>query len=314
MRRVALLYNPVSGMRRERRVGDVEIAAAIFRNAGVEVEIVPTTTAGSAGAQARKAADQGCDSIIACGGDGTIHDVLQGLVSTPTPLGLLPLGTGNALATDLRLSRDPAKAARQLLTAQPTRIAVGKAEYTRGGAPTCRYFTVIAGVGADAMMLYSLNMEFKKRYGMTAYYAAAARLFAKYPFVPFEVELNGARERVYQLMAVRVQHFGGVLRRLAPEAGLHRNDLAFALFRSRSRLTYLMYVIRGFLQQRWHVPGVDVVHATEAVCRPLPDVAPQALYAEADGEVLGALPVRISIVPDALTLLMPTSNLHSDRQ
>jgi diacylglycerol kinase (ATP) len=305
MRRAALIYNPVSGMRRERRLRDVETAAAVFRNAGVEVSIIITTTAGSAGAQAREAAAQGCDCVIACGGDGTVHDVLQGVVATPTALGLLPLGTGNALATDLRLSRDPAKAARQLLSATPTRIAVGKAEYTRGSTATCRYFTVIAGVGADAMMLYSLNIEFKKRYGMTAYYAAAARLFAMYPFVPFEVELNGGRERVYQLMAVRVQHFGGVLRRLAPEAGLLRSDLAFALFHSRSRLTYLIYVIRGFLQQRWAVPGVSVVHATEAVCRPLPDSEQHALYAEADGEVLGALPVRISIVPDALTLLMP---------
>ena len=297
---------------------DVEAAAAVFRNAGLDVATIPTTTAGSAGAQAREAAAQGCDTVIACGGDGTVHDVLQGVVGTPTALGLLPLGTGNALGTDLRLSRHPAQAARQLLSAEPTRIAVGKAEYSRGNQQMCRYFTVIAGVGADAMMLYSLNIEFKKRYGMTAYYAAAARLFARYPFVPFEVEFNGARQRVYQLMAVRVQHFGGVLRRLAPEAGLHRNDLAFALFHSRSRITYLMYVIRGFLQQRWAVPGVNVVHATRAVCRPLPDSSQAALYAEADGEVLGSLPVCISVVPDALTLLIPPNTLppetHGDMQ
>ncbi|MBV9608840.1 MAG: NAD(+)/NADH kinase, partial [Acidobacteria bacterium] len=293
---MALIYNPVSGMRRDRRLPDVDTAASVLRNAGVEAVAIPTTAVGSGGTQAREAAQQGCDTIIACGGDGTVHDVLQGLVSTPTPLGLLPLGTGNALATDLRLSRDPARAARQLLDAEPTRIAVGKAEFSRGGAQACRYFTVIAGVGADAMMLYSLNIEFKKRYGMTAYYAAAARLFAMYPFVPFEIELNGTRERVYQVMAVRVQHFGGVLRRLAPEAGLLRRDLAFALFRSRSRWVYLLYVIRGFLQQRWAVPGVRVIHATEAVCRPLPEPEQQTLYAEADGELLGGLPVRISIV------------------
>ena len=316
MRRVALIYNPISGRRRERRLRDVETAADVFRNAGVEVAIIPTATAGSGGKQAREAVKQGCDAVVACGGDGTVHDVLQGMVSTPTALGLLPLGTGNALATDLHLSRDPARAARQLLRAQPTRIAVGQVEYTdrRTGAATCRYFTVIAGIGADAMMLYSLNIEFKTRYGMAAYYAAAARLFARYPFVPFEAELDGRRERVYQVMAVRVQHFGGILRRLAPEAGLRRSDLAFALFHSRSRLTYLLYVIRGFLQQRWQVPGVHVVHASEAVCRPLPGSEPQALYAEADGELLGALPVRISIVLDALTLLMPPNNLHREAQ
>jgi diacylglycerol kinase (ATP) len=307
MRRVALIYNPASGQARERRLIDVGAAAAVLRSEGMEVTTVATRAAGSAGEQARAAVLEGCDAIVACGGDGTVHDVLQGMVSTPAALGVLPLGTGNALACDLGMARDPATAARQLARAEPRRVAAGKVEYRdrNTGAPTCRFFTVIAGVGADAQMLYSLDLTYKRRHGMTAYYATAARLFFFHALVPFEIEVAGMREEVYQAMAIRVQHFGGILRRLAPEAGLERNDLSFVLFRTRNRLSYGLYVLRGLLEQRWPVPGTRIVHAPEAVCRPLERVRGRRLYAEADGEVLGSLPVRISIVPSAVTLLTP---------
>ncbi len=307
MRRVALIYNPASGQARERRLTDVERAAGVLRSEGVEAVLVATRAAGSAGEQAREAMRDGCDTVVACGGDGTIHDVLQGVVSTDTALGVIPLGTGNALACDLGLARDPAIAARQLIGAAARRVAVGKVEYTdRGtGAPACRYFTVIAGVGADAQMLYSLDLAYKRRHGMVAYYAVAARLFFFHALVPFEIELAGRREVVYQAMAIRVQHFGGILRRLAPEAGLQRDDLSFVLFRTRNRLSYGLYVLRGFLQQRWPIPGTHIINASEAVCRPLATSGDRRLYAEADGEVLGALPVRISSMASAVTLLMP---------
>ncbi len=307
MRRVALIYNPASGQARDRRVADVEAAAGCLRSEGIEVTAIPTRAAGSAGEQAREAAHEGCDTVVACGGDGTVHDVLQGVVATQVALGVIPLGTGNALACDLGISRDPARAARQLAGAEAQRIAVGKVEFQdrSTGAPSCRYFTVIAGIGADAQMLYSLDLAYKRRLGMAAYYATAARLFFFHALVPFEAELAGRRERVYQVMAIRVQHFGGILRRLAPEAGLERDDLSFVLFRTRNRLSYGLYVLRGFLEQRWPIPGTRIVHASEAVCRPLDTSQDRRLYAEADGEILGALPVRISVVPSAVTLLMP---------
>ncbi len=306
MRRVALIYNPASGQARDRRLADVETAAGVFRSAGIEVDTIATRASGSAGEQSLEAARAGFDTVVACGGDGTVHDVLQGLASTQVALGVIPLGTGNALACDLGIAHDPASAARQLVNAEPRRIAVGKVEYQDRvtGAPACRYFTVIAGIGADAQMLYSLDLAYKRRLGMSAYYATAARLFFFHALVPFEIEVGGMREVVYEAMAIRVQHFGGILRRLAPEAGLERDELSFVLFRTRNRLSYGLYVLRGFLQQRWPIPGTRIVEACEAVCRPLQTSGQRRLYAEADGELLGALPVRISLVPAALTLLM----------
>src|SRR6266568_1286001 len=113
MRKAALLYNPLSGRRRERRVKDVEAALAVLQEAGVEANAEPTLGPATAGDQAREAIAQGCDTILACGGDGTVNDVLQGMVGTDAALGVIPLGTANALAHDLRLPFSPAARCRR---------------------------------------------------------------------------------------------------------------------------------------------------------------------------------------------------------
>src|SRR2546427_8766774 len=126
MRKAALLYNPLSGRRRERRVKDVEAALAVLQEAGVEANAEPTLGPAAAGDQARQAIAQGCDTILACGGDGTVNDVLQGVVGTDAALGVIPLGTANALAHDLRLPFLAAAAARAALVGQRRRVAVGR--------------------------------------------------------------------------------------------------------------------------------------------------------------------------------------------
>ncbi len=312
MRKVVLLYNPIAGKNRERRRADVEAAAQVLRASGVEAQPVATRAAGSAGEQAREAIAEGCDTVLACGGDGTIHEVVQGLAGSDTPLGVIPLGTGNSLSNELRLPRHPVRAARTLLASEPRRIALGKLEYPeRGtGRASARYFIVIAGAGVDARMLYQMNVAAKQRHGMAAYYGEALRLFLTHRFQRFEVEWSNRqgelhRVGVTQVMAVRLRQFGGILRWLAPDAALESDDLQLVLFRTANRVSYSLYLLRALLQQRWKTPGVDLVCAREAVCRPIAGEPASNIYAEADGELLGGLPVRFSTVPRALTLLVP---------
>ena len=311
MRKAILLYNPIAGKNRQRRRADVEAAARVLRDAGVKAEPVETQAAGSAGRQAREAAAAGYDSVIACGGDGTIHDVVQGLAGTETPLGVIPLGTGNSLGNDLGLSRNPARAAQTLLASEPRRIALGKLEYP-GGDNHARYFIAIAGAGVDARMLYQMNVAAKQWGGMTAYYGEALRLFLTHRFQRFEVEWGDTqgtiqRTAVTQIMAVRLRQFGGILRWLAPDAALESDELQLVLFRTANRVSYCLYLLRALLQKRWRTPGVDLVCARDAVCRPIAGEPSGQVYAEADGELLGGLPVRFSTVPKALTLLVPRS-------
>src|SRR5436309_3227464 len=118
MRNAALIYNPLSGNKHHLRLQKVEAAAAELRKAGVEATLVATLDAGSGGEQAQQAIRAGHDAVFACGGDGTVNDVLQGMIAAggEIPLGLVPLGTGNVLAHDLGIPRDSAASIRKQLT------------------------------------------------------------------------------------------------------------------------------------------------------------------------------------------------------
>ncbi len=308
MRKAILLYNPLSGRGHERRQADIEEALSVLKSAGIEASAAPTRAASDATDQTKHAIAEGCDTVFACGGDGTVHDVLQGLVGSQTALGIIPLGTANSLAHDLKLPLSPAGAARAALIAKPRRIAVGRLTYQDlMGKEGQRYFTVTVGIGVDAHLFYKLDPLIKRRLGMAAYCAKATRLWLTHKMENFLVEIAGEQAEVSQLLAVRIGNFGGVLRQLAPGASLERDDLRFVLFHTRSRLAYLRYVLRGLFATNWKVPGIELVHGTDAICRNLPSSSASSprIFVEADGELLGTLPVKISVLPDALTLLVP---------
>src|SRR2546428_6771452 len=143
MHRAALLYNPLSGRRRKPRIADVEAAASVLRAAGIEIDIAPTRAASDAAAQVRMAIRDGFDTIIACGGDGTIHDVLQGLAGKDAALGIIPLGTANAMAHDLRLPPTPDGAAPARLSAVAEGGACRRNQLPGfSGLPSFPYFTL----------------------------------------------------------------------------------------------------------------------------------------------------------------------------
>ena len=115
MRRALLLYNPASGIRKERRRADVEAVLRVLREAGIEVSSNTSGGPENTLRQVREAVAAGFDAVLACGGDGTINDVLQGLVGSRVRLGIIPVGTANTLAHDIGLPLHPVRAARALL-------------------------------------------------------------------------------------------------------------------------------------------------------------------------------------------------------
>lgn len=309
MRKAIILYNPLSGPRQTGRLARVQAAAAVLTQAGVELELLATAPDGAAGEQARRAVHAGYDTVLATGGDGTVHDILQGMVGSDAALGIIPMGTANALAHDLNLPLLPEKAAQALLHSEPCRIAVGKVEFQDlQGKAAFRYFTVTAGVGADAHLFYDLNPRTKSSLGISAYYGKAFRLWMTHKMECFTVRTGDADpKQVSQLLAVRIANFGGLLRELAPGAGLHRNDLRLVLFRTNRRWDYLRYVVRGMLGMNWRGDEIELASAANVTCLYTEPPAHKEgrIFVEADGELLGTLPVKISIVPDALTLLTP---------
>ena len=310
MRKAALLYNPESGGS-GRRQRDLQAAVEILRRGGVQAELVPTNSPQHAEDEARKAIESGADTIFACGGDGTIHNIVQVLAGSKIALGVLPMGTANALAHDLGIPLRVPAAAEAALQSTTRRVALGRITYQNlEGASNARYFVVAAGFGLDAHLFYKLHTGTKKRLGMGAYYVKAWQLWFRYPMTKFRVKYAGEsgalnEANVTELMAIRIRHFGGVIQELAPGASLDRDDMRLILCRTSSRIAYLAYVTRALLRRRWNIRGIELAYSTKASCEYLDSSPRRKIYVEADGELVGTLPAEITVVPDALTLLAP---------
>jgi len=311
MRQVALIYNPVSGQYSARRAAAVADIMAVLSEAGITAKSFETGGPGSAMKLAEEAVEAGFDSVLACGGDGTVHEVLQALVGTDASLGVVPLGTANALAADLGLVGTPAKVARKLLDAAPARVSVGRIHYQdQSGDSASRYFVVAAGVGADALLMSRLDPRLKRRLGYVLYVIEACRLWLTWSFPLFEAVLpasgtgNQRVVRVSQLLAVRVRSFGGVLRKLAPGASLRNGSLSLLAFKTQSRLRYMMFLLAVLAGRHTFKREVELLDTPSIECRAR-DGSREDLFVEADGEVLGSLPVRLEVVPHSLSLLIP---------
>ena len=336
MRKATILFNPNSGSRGRKRDVELDHAIGIIQSAGVRTELTVCRSSHEATDNARCAVAAGSDTVFACGGDGTIHDVIQGLAGTPVALAILPFGTANALAHDLAIPLRASAAAQVAVNGNVRRIPLGHIEYQNfSGHSTARYFTVAAGIGVDAHLFYKLTTELKKRSGMAAYYLKAWQLWATHRMRRFEVEyVNGTgisqHALLTELLAVRIRFFGNILRELVPGASLDRSDLRTVMCRTASRNAYIQYVAGALLGRQWNIDGIDLVSCSELVCK-LPverrasppgqdhnqdhsedhtnDHSEQDhVYVEADGELLGRLPARMTIVPDALSLVVPAVN------
>lgn len=310
MRRVALIYNPASGQYSGGRASLVRKVLAVLHKAGIEADALETHAPGSAGSLALASVRGGYDTILACGGDGTVHEVLQSVVGTEVALGVIPLGTANALAQNLGLGRSPVKAMRLLLNATPVRIPVGRIFFQEvNGAECWRFFTVAAGIGADALLMSSMDPKLKRRFGYALYMIEAFKIWATHPFPLFDAAFNNGNgktrvEQVSQLLAVRIRSFGGALGVLAPGATLRKNTLSLVAFKTRSRIEYMRFLLATLAGRQTFNQNIELVDAASVACRAT-NGSSARVYVEADGEVLGQLPARMELARETLKLLVP---------
>jgi diacylglycerol kinase family enzyme len=223
----------------------------------------------------------------------------------------VPLGTANALAADLGLSSSPVQALRMLLNANRERVPVGRIFYhDPAGVEHSRYFVVAAGIGADAQLMSRLDARLKRRFGYILYAVEGLRVLATHSFPAFQVtfvEHQGNEPRrasVSQLLAIRIRDFGGMLHRLVPGATLRNGSLRLVAFKTRSRFDFVRFLAAVLFRRQTFSGRIELLDAVSVECFTSAG-SRSRVFVEADGEMLGELPVRMEIVPDALTLLVP---------
>lgn len=275
----------------------LDTAVRVLEDAGARVDLMPTPGPQLAGKLAAKAVEDGCDLILAAGGDGTINEAANGIAGSDVRFGILPAGTANVLANEIGLSNRPDHAAVQLLEAVPVRIAMGALD--REGAPR-RHFVLMAGVGLDARIVYELDLDLKGKLGKLAYWHGGLKQFGR-PVPRFHVTVNGGQYCASFALITRVRNYGGDFE-IARRVRLLDDDFEVVIFQNHQWQDYIRFFTAVMMNRLRQTSGVTIVRATEVRVDAPED---QRIYIQTDGEAVGVLPAAITIVPDALTLLMP---------
>lgn len=306
LKKILLLVNPLI----EKRL-DLSGAEQVFRNAGVDVHRLRTLPDHATVDKLREALPSGYDAIIVCGGDGTIFDAVQAVAATETPIGLIPFGTGNVVAQNLRISPEALQAASSILNARPRRIALGRitCAFTRD-AQRSWYFVFSAGLGMHASLMESSKAWGKRTIGAAAYFAAGTQLLFSGSIVPFEMEttdIHGSVETriCCEAIAARVPE----LNRWHPAGDLESASIRIFSVPGNSRVALARAIYHALLYRSTEFARKGAAEHGEfvrAVFRPLPSWEYSTpVQIQADGEVLGHSTAIIETTDATVTFLEP---------
>jgi YegS/Rv2252/BmrU family lipid kinase len=294
-RKAVLIYNPNAG-RGADPARPVETFRAAARARGIDVEVKATAGPNDAARLAREAAAAGASDLIARGGDGTVHEAIQGLVGSGARLLVWPAGTANVLARQLGLPRGAAEAAEVFARGRSRRITLGLATSERTGER--RYFFMLAGVGLDASVVQSVRPRLKRRVGEAAFWYAGLAHLAHWVPREFTVEVGGERLPATYAAVGKAPWYGGGLA-ITPRARLDAEEFEVCIIDTHSRLRYLRLLgqaMRGGAREG--TPGVTFRRAARLRCAG--DVGVQA-----DGELIGELPMTFEVVKEGLEVIVP---------
>lgn len=295
MKRTLLIENPVAS--RVTPAGTRDVVATL-ESSGLDVTVVPTEGHGDATRLARWGAAEGAEIVAVFGGDGTVMQAVAGMQGTDAVLGVIAGGTANLLAANLRLPRDPARAAAVIADGAPRAIDLVHLVTSEGP----RYYAVGAGTGYDADMMAGTSTKQKQRWGVLAYVGFVLRTAHRIRPQPVTVTIDG-RTHVWPAASVLVANCAQILPpvlRLGREVTIDDGVLDVVILNAH-----------GLLSAAWTVVSLLTGRDTERVRRlrgsevRVETEAPQPV--EADGDVCGCTPFEASVLPGALRVMTPTA-------
>lgn len=290
-RRALIVENPVAG-----RPGAHPAVTRLERHlraCGWTADVARTAYPGHAAELAARAAAQHHDLVVAAGGDGTINEVIQGLVGTATALAVLPIGTVNVWAAETGMPSDPARLAALLDRGTARNIDVGRAGN--------RYFLLMAGIGLDADVVRRVGPRLKRTIGRWAYAASMLEIMRGYAGTPMTLRLDGVPLHTTALMVVigNTRRYAGSFR-LTPHALIDDGRLDVCIVPGA-------VLLRSPAQIGAVLSGAPVLRRS-LLCRRAARIeidAERPLPVQLDGDLAGVTPLTIEVAPSALRVVVP---------
>jgi len=287
---IDVIYNPVAG---PKVTGRIEKVRACLTAQGLPFRIRSTAGAGDAVVMAREAAYDGADTVIAVGGDGTIHEVANGLAGTQTRLAVVPGGTGNVFAKELSLPATVEGCIGLLVEGKTITVPLAKAND--------RYFVLLASAGFDAEVVERMNHRQKNALGIAAYVLVGMRhILRKQPALWLELP-ERERLEVQSVIVTRGKKYGGNVT-IAPAGDIEGTTFQVVGLLRKGRWSIAKFAIDALRGRHTESRHVTIRETTSVVVR---SSIPSA--AQVDGEYLGPLPVRFAMTDVTLRIVVPAA-------
>lgn len=307
-----LIANPVSGRGSAKYLA--EKAHIALTKAGHQGQLVFTSASGDAKQFAHEAASARIRYVIACGGDGTLHEVVNGIATMPDiTLGVLPCGRGNDFAAAVGIPRQPEAAIANLLSGSPTPIDLGCCYQNTKTAhhvaasekvavtlpPSKHYFITIATCGYDAQVSRRTAQGIPLLIGKASYvYAAVETLFYyEPPIVRLEGDFGHYEGALFLVATGITNRYGGGFK-IVPNARINDGLFDVCIIRPVSSLTVLRLLVTLFWGGHVLHPAVSI-HQTHTLI--IETDTPTILYA--DGETMCETPATIEIIKNGLVVM-----------
>lgn len=288
-----LILNPGAGSRRKSR--QLPRVTQQLRLTFPNLEIASTHQTGDGIKLTREAVHKGCPFIICAGGDGTINEVINGLVGSNTPLAILPTGTGNALAREIGLPMNALKASHLVSTLKPTAVSLGQVNG--------RYFILLTGVGFDAFVLQQVWPRLKRRFGIFAYLVAGFLSLFEYPYPTIRFKIQDRVVIGTSAFFFKAQCPIGPFA-LAPQASIQEPWLDLFIFKGRGPVAYLRYTLAVLLGRQSKLSDVEYHKVKEVIVS-----SDSPTWIHADGEPIEqAGSYHIKVASEQVNLLVPSGS------
>jgi diacylglycerol kinase (ATP) len=293
--RIIILLNPKAGRGKARFV--LRQALEVMQGEGVEVDVQESRDAQHLLALARQAAAEKPDAIVSLGGDGTHHYVVNGIMGSEIPLGIIPCGSGNDFPKGLGIPTQARAAAEVVRAGHIRRVDLGRAGNTVYGC--------IAGVGFDSVVTRYANERVRRLRGSWAYAWSILRCVKSYRPEPLQIvsdvqEFRG--EVIFAVVGNNVSYGGGI--HLTPRAKLDDGLLDVCVVPYMGKVEFLRWVPRAYRGEHLKHPRIIYFQARKVSLN-----ATSRLELFGDGEFMQELPATIEIIPRALPVIVPARSV-----
>ena len=292
VKRARLIANPASRTLPSR--DRLATAPAWLRLHGWQVDSFVSQAPGHTEQLAREAAQLGYDVVIAAGGDGTLNEVVNGIAGSETAVAAIPGGTANVWAVEAGIPTHPASVAAMIERGRRARVDLGLAGD--------RYFLLMASVGIDSLVASVVTSQSKARRGRRAYIGRGVREVMRYRGILAEIRADGWSWRGPLLLALlgNTRSYGAMIS-IAHRADASDGLLDLVVYRAGMPLGAAVHLLRTVTGMHVGRDGTEYRRVREAEISTTPSVPIQA-----DGEIVGHTPMRFSIAPRALNVVVPS--------